>query len=267
MRWSLRRVGAGAFWSDQHQRTQEHEYLRVFEQHQAPGLVTTLTIDPTDDEAPADVAFIDRGFDVPAPLLARLRRVAQGPVGSFLAPRVDIDTDQAVPFSADLFVKAGVSTTRFEWPTRLLYAIFNNDRTHNMEIGVPTESLRDLVDFLHEEASRHRGLDWYWTGRFCGGSAATLLAPNRDRDTWYVDLHVTRESPAAQAFLDAVGQAALREHRARLHWGKILVGGPDDLLRNHPDDTRDRFERVRQQLDPDGVFATDFGRRHLGIGD
>jgi L-gulonolactone oxidase len=265
VRWSLRRVPADEFWPNQERLSREHEYLRMFEQHQAPGLVTWLAIDPT-DEAPGDASFIERGLEVPTPLLGRLRRMVQGPVGSFVIPRVDIDTDQVVPFSADLFVKAGVSTTRFEWPTRLLYSIFNNDRTHNMEIGVPTTGLRAFVDFLHEEATRHRDLDWYWTGRFCGGSDATLLAPNRDRDTWFVDLHVTRESPSARAFLEAVGHAAISEHAARLHWGKVLVGESDELLRNHAPDVRERFERVRHALDPDDVFATEFGRRHLGIG-
>src|SRR5690554_6131987 len=61
---------------------------------------------------------------------------------------------------------------------------------------------------------------------------------------------------------------ALEGFGARYHWGKFLpppgAMGADALVRSYPD--WPRFEELRRELDPGGVFLTDYFRKHLGIG-
>lgn len=60
----------------------------------------------------------------------------------------------------------------------------------------------------------------------------------------------------------------LEEFSPRYHWGKFLPSpgamGADALVRSYPD--WPRFEELRRELDPGGVFLTDYFRKHLGIG-
>jgi hypothetical protein len=49
----------------------------------------------------------------------------------------------------------------------------------------------------------------------------------------------------------------------RLHWGKALSGDVDYLRQRYP--RWDDFMRLRERIDPDQVFLTDYWWRHLGI--
>lgn len=60
---------------------------------------------------------------------------------------------------------------------------------------------------------------------------------------------------------------ALEDFGARYHWGKFLPppsdSEPGALVRSYPE--WPRFEELRRELDPGGVFLTNYFRRHLGI--
>jgi FAD/FMN-containing dehydrogenase len=55
----------------------------------------------------------------------------------------------------------------------------------------------------------------------------------------------------------------LKDLSYRLHWGKALSGDVDYLRQRYP--RWDDFMRLRERMDPDQVFVTDYWRRHLGI--
>jgi D-arabinono-1,4-lactone oxidase/FAD binding domain-containing protein len=55
----------------------------------------------------------------------------------------------------------------------------------------------------------------------------------------------------------------LKDLSYTLHWGKALSGDVDYLRQQYP--RWDDFLAVREKMDPDQVFVTDYWRRHLGI--
>lgn len=259
------------FWDRHESLARGSDHMRFFELHVDLDDYAVLTIDlrDTPGRATDDLAFVDRQVPMPSVLLGALRKTAQGRLGAAIIDRAPLERESSVPFSTNLFMKAGVSGSKGRWLARGVYTVLNNDRTYNMEIAVPVSRLRALIDHLERarlDARRKGDLEVYWTGRFCGANNAALLAPNRGRDTYFVDIHVTRESSGAVTFLESVQGFAIDQCEARLHWGKVIFGGPDRLLANYDPEAVKRFMQTRAHLDPEGVFANRFSRAHLGIG-
>ena len=57
-------------------------------------------------------------------------------------------------------------------------------------------------------------------------------------------------------------EAIMDEYARRPHWGKRHYQTAESLRERYPQ--WDRFQAVRERLDPQGVFANDYTRRVLG---
>ncbi|MFM7537686.1 MAG: D-arabinono-1,4-lactone oxidase [Acidimicrobiales bacterium] len=75
----------------------------------------------------------------------------------------------------------------------------------------------------------------------------------------YLALHTFRGAPDPVYFREA--EAILRDHAGRPHWGKLHSCRADDLRPRYPE--WERFQAVRDRLDPDGRFLNDYTRRVL----
>lgn len=83
------------------------------------------------------------------------------------------------------------------------------------------------------------------------------LSPHQGRDS--LALHFTwRRQPTEVETVVARIEAALAPLGARAHWGKVFTAGAGEIAPLYP--RMDDFRRVRERLDPGGVFVNDWLR-------
>jgi L-gulonolactone oxidase len=86
------------------------------------------------------------------------------------------------------------------------------------------------------------------------------LSTAYERDTAYVAVHQYHRMEHARYF--AAFEAIVAEHAGRPHWGKLHTLDAERLRPLYP-----RFDdvlRVREELDPTGLFRNDYLDRVLG---
>ena len=88
------------------------------------------------------------------------------------------------------------------------------------------------------------------------------LSPAYQRDSAYIAVHMYQGMPY-RAYFDAI-EAIFRRCEGRPHWGKMHTLTAETLAARYP--RWHDFLRVRQRLDPQGVFLNDYLRRLFGVG-
>lgn len=86
------------------------------------------------------------------------------------------------------------------------------------------------------------------------------LSPASGRPTGYVNLTVPRTARYTEILRTA--EHLLRDMDGRPHWGKAHTATAEVLRPRYPE--WDGFQRVRESLDPDGVFCNEYIGRVLG---
>lgn len=123
-----------------------------------------------------------------------------------------------------------------------------------MEYGVPLSSFRDVVRDIERELSASKHLVHFPIEcRFVKGDDI-WLSPAQGGDRAFISVHMYRGMPY-QAYFAAMEKIFLK-YGGRPHWGKMhsLRGPQLSELYPHWND----FHRVRQTMDPSGVFETDY---------
>ena len=87
-----------------------------------------------------------------------------------------------------------------------------------------------------------------------------MLSTAHGRDTVYVAVHEF-EGMAWEAYFRAV-EAIMNDYAGRPHWGKRHFQTAETLAPLYPD--WDRFQEIRAQFDPDGLFGNAYTDRVLG---
>ncbi|WP_223639211.1 D-arabinono-1,4-lactone oxidase [Corallococcus sp. EGB] len=152
-------------------------------------------------------------------------------------------------------VLAGESHTLFATP-RLV-------RFQEMEYAVPVERgpdcLRELSEYImREQLPVHFPVEY----RFVRGDDV-FLSPAHGGDRAFIAVHQYRGMPLEPYFSGA--EAIFRNHGGRPHWGKLHTQTAETLKHLYP--RWDDFQRVREQLDPEGRFLNPYLRRlFLGEG-
>jgi FAD-linked oxidoreductase len=146
-------------------------------------------------------------------------------------------------------VMAGASHDLFATP-RLV-------RFQEMEYAVPLERgpdcLRELGAFITQERLPvHFPVEY----RFARGDDIPL-SPAYGADRAFIAVHQYRGMPLQPYFAGA--EAIFRNHGGRPHWGKLHTRTAATLKDLYP--RWEDFQRVRQQLDPDGRFLNPYLRR------
>jgi FAD/FMN-containing dehydrogenase len=123
-----------------------------------------------------------------------------------------------------------------------------------MEYGVPIASFRDVIHDIERElaASNHR-VHFPIECRFVKGDDI-WLSPAQGGDRAFISVHMYRGMPYKEYF--AAMEKIFAKYGGRPHWGKLhtLRGTQLSKLYPHWND----FHRVRKQMDPSGVFETDY---------
>lgn len=141
--------------------------------------------------------------------------------------------------------------------------VFTNPRTVRfveMEYAVPrangVAALREVRALIEKQ---ELNISFPVEMRFLAPDDA-FLSTAYGRDTVYIAVHVYYKLEFENYFREV--EAIMRQHEGRPHWGKMHYRTGADLSPLYPE--WDRFQAVRQQFDPEGVFANSYLERVLG---
>lgn len=115
-------------------------------------------------------------------------------------------------------------------------------------------ALRDMM------RQRHPDCSWAVEYRTQPGETA-LLSPTQGQDSVTISVHQAGDLPWEPLFRDA--EALFLAHDGRPHWGKLHFLDGAAIAERFP--MQPAVERVREELDPRGMFLNDYLRR-LGFG-
>jgi len=117
-----------------------------------------------------------------------------------------------------------------------------------------------LTEMRRVVTARRLDVNFPFEVRFVAGDRKSLLSPAYERESCYIAAHMYR-GMAWQEFFTAVQDVAL-SYGGRPHWGKRHGLSAARLSGLYP--RWDDFQRIRRELDPDGLFANDHIRRIFG---
>jgi FAD/FMN-containing dehydrogenase len=171
----------------------------------------------------------------------------------FYYPKHDFAEAKAIdPTEADLTSVADRKGERIDWSARILPSV-REERFNEMEYSVPAEAgpacLRAVVDRVR---GRHPEVVWPLEYRTVAPDDA-FLSPAQGRATVAISVHQDGRFPFREFFGDV--EPILLAHDGRPHWGKFHNARGEVLASRYPD--WERFQAVRQRLDPGGTFLND----------
>ncbi|TDC84973.1 FAD-binding protein [Micromonospora sp. KC606] len=129
-----------------------------------------------------------------------------------------------------------------------------------LEHALPLEATPDALRALRRTLRRTGAYSPYSVLVRVGAGDDSPLSPAYGRRTGYVNLTVPRT--AGQVELLRAIEPVLRDHGGRPHWGKAHTATVEVLAPRYPE--WELFQRIRAELDPDGLFASDYTDRVLG---
>jgi FAD-linked oxidoreductase len=147
--------------------------------------------------------------------------------------------------------------------TDIAYKVFTSPRRVRfveMEYAVPREAAVDAVRQLKAMVERSSlRISFPVEVRVAPADDITLSTAS-DRDSAYIAVHMYRGS-RYQEYFTAV-EKIMTERGGRPHWGKMHTRDADYFRTVYP--RFDEFTHLRDQLDPERLFANDYLRRVLG---
>ena len=169
-----------------------------------------------------------------------------------------------VPFLKRFVINTAASTVGEEVRTGRNYEIFGNLRDirfNEMEYSVPAEHgvncLREVLNAIKQADSdvifpieyRYIKADDIW------------LSPFFQRDACAISCHNFHDKDYKKYF--ALLEPIFRKYQGRPHWGKLHTLTAQQQAENYP--KFDEFLRVRQAMDPRGIFANQHIKQVLGL--
>jgi FAD-linked oxidoreductase len=229
---------------DEHVAGNDHFELYVF-----PHSDRALTRTNSRTDAPAVPRgrlrrFVDEEL-VPNDLLGAVCRL--GRRFPALIPR--LNRQVAAVFTPS--VRTDVSHRVFTSPRRVRFT--------EMEWALPRAACVRVLRAAVRAAERHV-VNFPIEVRFTAADEESFLSPSWKRDTAYVAVHAFEGMPWEPYFREV--QAAALDHEGRPHWGKRHFLDAAGLAPRYP--AWDRFQAVRDRLDPERRFTNSHLARVLG---
>lgn len=157
-------------------------------------------------------------------------------------------------------IAGAMSASEVEDRPYRVYATNRAVRFNEMEYAIPRACAREAVERVLDVVERRRlPILFPLEVRFSAGDES-FLSTAHERDTCYVAVHQFK-GMEYETYFRAV-EAIMDEYAGRPHWGKRHYQTAESLRERYPQ--WDRFQAVRERLDPQGVFANDYTRRVLG---
>lgn len=129
-----------------------------------------------------------------------------------------------------------------------------------MEYSVPLAAVPQVMRELRRMIERRGFTISFPIEVRATGSDALWLSPAVERESGYIAVHRYFRDPDREYFHEA--EAIFADYEGRPHWGKMHTRDAEQLRALYP--RFDDFVALRNQLDPDRVFANDYLRRVLG---
>ncbi|MEK4512305.1 D-arabinono-1,4-lactone oxidase [Paenibacillus sp. FSL K6-2524] len=127
-------------------------------------------------------------------------------------------------------------------------------RFNEMEYSVPADRMRIVLEEIRNAVDRYRfAVHFPIECRYVQGDDV-WLSPATGRDSAYIAVHMYRGMEYADFF--AKVEDICRQHGGRPHWGKMHTMRAEQLRLVYP--KWDAFLRLRQELDPSGVFLNPY---------
>ena len=171
--------------------------------------------------------------------------------------RVGRRMPRAIPRLNRLITRAVSTRERIDRSDRI-FSSRRLVRFVEMEYALPREAAADAIPRVLAAAERHP-VNFPMEVRFVAGDDA-LLSPAGGRDTVYIAVHVYRGMAWEPYFHDV--EAIANAHGGRPHWGKRHFQSSATLAPRYPG--WERFQEVRNRLDPERRFANAYVERMLG---
>lgn len=130
-------------------------------------------------------------------------------------------------------------------------------RFNEMEYGVPIQEGVEAFRGIREVADNH-DVQYPVEFRVVAGDDVPL-SPAYGRDTAFIAVHKYYRKPYEDYFREC--EEVFRDYGGRPHWGKIHYLDSTELRELYPEWSR--FQDVREELDPEGVFLNPYLERVL----
>jgi len=138
-----------------------------------------------------------------------------------------------------------------------LFATQRLVRFNEMECSVPAERMEEVVREIRAKvAAEKHAVHFPVECRYVKGDDI-WLSPAYGRDSAYIAVHMYKGMAHETYFRDV--EDIFRKHGGRPHWGKMHTRTAEELAGLYP--MWDAFRKVRQQVDPAGLFLNDYLRR------
>jgi len=142
-----------------------------------------------------------------------------------------------------------------------LFATPRMVKFQEMEYNLPAQHLPEALRRVEQIIKDHKiNVHFPVECRFVKGDDI-WLSPAYGRDSAYIAVHMFKGMPYTTYF--RLAEAIYQDYQGRPHWGKMHTLNYRTLSQLYP--RWDDFLRVRQQLDPRGIFLNDYLREMLGI--
>ncbi|GGH28854.1 D-arabinono-1,4-lactone oxidase [Paenibacillus segetis] len=127
-------------------------------------------------------------------------------------------------------------------------------RFNEMEYSVPADHMRIVLEEIRNTIDRYQfAVHFPIECRYVRGDDV-WLSPATGRDSAYIAVHMYRGMEYADFF--AKVEDICRQYGGRPHWGKMHTMNAEQLRSVYP--KWDAFLRLRQELDPSGVFLNPY---------
>jgi L-gulonolactone oxidase len=207
--------------------------------------------------------FTKRGEAAPDPPTPTWRRKLNEEIVENRALAVITRAGRAVPRSVprlNRLIAAAMSGGEVTDRAYRVYATTRAVRFTEMEYAIPRAACREAVErILALIEDRRLPIAFPLEIRFAAGDDS-LLSTAHGRETAYIAIHQTRGMEFETFFRAA--EEIFDSYDGRPHWGKRHYQSAAALRERYPE--WDRFQAVRDRLDPDRVFANAYTRRVLG---
>ncbi|HEY0755900.1 MAG TPA: D-arabinono-1,4-lactone oxidase [Ktedonobacteraceae bacterium] len=167
------------------------------------------------------------------------------------------------PFSATAskISAAGVASIDEIDYSHRLFATPRMVKFQEMEYNLPAQHLPAVLEGVRASIKEQRiNVHFPVECRFVKGDDI-WLSPAYQRDSAYIAVHMYRGMPYTEYFESA--EAIYQNYQGRPHWGKMHTLDHHTLSQLYPHWSD--FLRIRQQLDPQGIFLNDYLCAMLGI--
>jgi L-gulonolactone oxidase len=157
-------------------------------------------------------------------------------------------------------IAGAMSEARVQDHAYKVYATRRDVRFTETEYAIPRAHAREALERALALVERRKlPILFPFEVRFAAGDDA-FLSTAHERETCYIAAHQYTGMEFESFFRGF--EEIMDSYGGRPHWGKRHYQSAATLRERYPE--WDRFQAVRAQLDPDGVFANDYTRRVLG---